>query len=245
VSVSVPSGLTWKHDLKAKARRLSAVAAAGFLTGAAIGGIGGRLAMLVLRLTSDSALRGLETDDGFTIGILSGATLFLVVLTAIAGTVGGLAYLAVRAWVPERARPWLFGALTGVVGGALVIRPDGIDFTLLEPLWLAVVMFVALPASYGVAVSLLAERFLASDSAFTGPWAWIAGPIALLPLGIFGPAGLAVIALMVAAFFLNRSAPQIGSLWTSAPVAWIGRAGLAAVAVVAAASLLRDVTEIL
>lgn len=245
MSVSAPSGRTWKHDLKAKARRLSAAAAAGFLTGAAIGGIGGRLAMLVLRLTSDPALRGLETDDGFTIGILSGATLFLVILTTVLGVVGGVAYLAVRAWLPQRARPWLFGALTGVVGGALVIRPDGIDFTLLEPLWLAVVMFVALPASYGVAVSLLAERFLASDSAFTGPWTWIAGPIGLLPLGIFGPAGLAVIALIAVAFLLSRSAPQIRSLWASAPVAWIGRAGLLAVGAVAAASLVGDVTEIL
>lgn len=237
--------MTWKHDLKAKARRLSAAAAAGFLTGAAIGGIGGRLAMFVLRLTSNPALRGLKTDDDFTIGVFSGATLFLVFLTAIAGAVGGLVYLAVRAWLPERARPWLFGTLTGVVGGALVIRPDGIDFTLLEPLWLAVVMFVALPAFYGVAVSLLAERFLASDSAFTGPLAWIAGPILLLPLGLFGPAGLAVIALIVAALFLSRSAPQMGSIWISQPVAWIGRAGLAAVAVVAAAFLVRDVTEIL
>jgi len=201
--------------------------------------------MFVLRLTSDPALRGLETDDGFTIGILSGATMFLVLLTAIAGAVGGVAYLAVRAWLPERARPWLFGTLTGVVGGALVIRPDGIDFTLLEPLWLAVVMFVALPASYGVAVSLLAERFLASDSAFTGPWAWVAGLVLLLPLGLFGPAGVAVLAVIVAALFLSRSAPQIGLLWTSAALAWIGRAGLAAVAVVAAASLVRDVTEIL
>jgi len=243
--MSVTAPTSWKDDLKAKARRLSAAAAAGFLTGAAIGGIGGRLAMFVLRLTSDPALRGLETDDGFTIGILSGATLFLVVLTAIEGTVGGVAYLAVRAWLPERARPWLFGTFTAVVGGALVIRPDGIDFTLLEPLWLAVVMFIALPAAYGIAVSLLAERFLASDSAFTGPWAWIAGPIALLPLGIFGPAGLAVIALILAAFLLNRSAPQMGSLWMSPPVVWIGRAGLLAVGALAAASLVRDVTEIL
>ena len=245
MSVSAPSGLTWKHDLKAKARRLSAAAAAGFLTGAAIGGIGGRLAMFVLRLTSDPALRGLKTDDDFTIGVFSGATMFLLVFTALGGMVGGIFYLVVRSWLPKSARPWIFGAFTAVVGGALVIRPDGIDFTLLEPLWLAVVMFIALPAAYGVAVSLLAERFLASDSAFAGPWAWIAGPVLLLPLGLFGPAGLAVIALIVAAFFLSRSAPQIGSLWTSAPVAWIGRAGLVAIGALAAASLLRDVTEIL
>ncbi|MGH2529491.1 MAG: hypothetical protein ACRDH0_09205 [Actinomycetota bacterium] len=245
MSVSAPSGRIWKHDVAAAARPLAAAVTAGFIAGLAIGGVGGRLAMFVLRLTSDPALRGLKTDDDFTIGIFSGATLFLVFLTAIAGAVGGLVYLAVRAWLPERARPWLFATLTGVVGGALVIRPDGIDFTLLEPLWLAVVMFVALPASYGVAVSLLAERFLASHSAFTGPWAWVAGLVLLLPLGLFGPAGVAVLAVIVAALFLSRSAPQMGWLWTSGPFAWIGRAVLAAVAVVGAASLVRDVTEIL
>lgn len=243
--MSITAPTRWKDDLAAVAKPLTAAMTAGFIAGLIIGGVGGRLAMFVLRLTSDPALRGLETDDGFTIGILSGATLFLVFLTAIAGAVGGVAYLAVRAWLPERARPWLFGTLTGVVGGALVIRPDGIDFTLLEPLWLAVVMFIALPASYGVAVSLLAERFLASDSAFNGPWAWVAGLVLLLPLGFFGPVGVAVLAVIVAAFFLSRSAPQMGSLWTSAPFAWIGRTGLLVVGAVAAASLLKDVTEIL
>ncbi len=152
---------TWKQDLAAGAKRLSAAVGAGFLTGAAIGGVGGRLAMFVLRITSDPGLHGLKTDDDFTIGIFSAATLFLVFVTAAAGTVGGLVYLAVRAWFPGRARPWIFGALTGLVGGALVIRPGGIDFTLLEPLGLAVAMFIALPAAYGVAVSLLAERFRA------------------------------------------------------------------------------------
>ena len=242
--MSVTAPTSWKDDVAAAARPLAAAVTAGFIAGLTIGGVGGRLAMFVLRLTSDPALRGLETDDGFTIGIFSGATLFLVFLTAIAGAVGGVAYLAVRAWLPKRARPWLFGTLTGVVGGALVIRPDGIDFTLLEPLWLAVVMFVALPASYGVAVSLLGERFLASDS-FNGPWASVAGLVLLLPLGLFGPAGVAVLAVIVAALFLSRSAPQMGSLLTSAPFAWIGRAGLLAVGAVAAASLLRDITEIL
>jgi len=241
--MSITAPTSWKDDLAAVAKPLTAARSAGFVAGLTIGGVGGRLAMFVLRLTSDPALRGLETDDGFTIGVFSGATLFLVFLTAIAGAVGGVAYLAVRAWLPERARPWLFGTLTGVVGGALVIRPDGIDFTLLEPLWLAVVMFVALPASYGVAVSLLAERFLASDSAFTGPWAWVAGLVLLLPLGLFGPAGVAVLAVIVAALFLSRSAPQIGLLWTSAALAWIGRAGLLAVGALAAAALLRDITE--
>lgn len=218
---------------------------AGFLAGAIFGGLGGRLAMFVLRLTSDASLRGLETDDGFTIGVFSGATLFLVLITVIAGIIGGLVYLAVRPWFPERLRPWVFGSLAAAVGGAIVIRPEGIDFTLLEPLWLAVAMFIALPAAYGVVLSLVAERFLARDSAFGGSRVWIAGLVLLLPLPLFGPPGLLVLAAGLAGFVVSRSAPRIASLWTSLPVAWIGRAAIAAVILAAAAALVRDVTEIL
>ena len=40
----------------------------GLVCGALIGGVGGRLAMFVLRVTSDGSLHGLQTDDDFTIG---------------------------------------------------------------------------------------------------------------------------------------------------------------------------------
>jgi hypothetical protein len=234
-----------RNDLTAAVRPVSAAAVAGSLTGAVVGGVGGRLAMFVLRLTSDPALRGLKTDDGFTIGTFSGATLFLVIVTTVLGIIGGLVYLVVRGWLPERGRPYLFGALTGIVGGATVIRPGGIDFTLLEPLGLAVAMFVVLPAAYGVATSLLAERFLADDSAFGRSRAWIAGLVLLLPLGFFGVVGLAVLALILAAVLLGRAAPAIASLWNSPPVAWIGRVGLVAIAIAWSTQLVRDAVEIL
>jgi hypothetical protein len=243
-TVSIETGQL-RQDLSGTARPVAAAAVAGALAGAVIGGIGGRLAMFVLRLTSDPALRGLKTDDDFTIGIFSGATLFLVIVTTVLGMIGGLVYLVVRGWLPQRGRPWLFGALTGIVGGATVIRPGRIDFTLLEPLGLAVVMFIVLPAVYGVAVSLLAERFLADDSAFGRSKAWIAGLVLLLPLGFFGVVGLAVLALILAAVLLGRAAPEIASVWTSPPVAWIGRIGLGAIAIVLGAELVRDVAEIL
>ncbi len=236
---------TLREDLGAAARPVATAAVAGSLTGAVIGGLGGRVAMFVLRLTSDPALRGLKTDDDFTIGIFSGATLFLVIVTTVLGILGGLVYLVVRGWLPGRARPWLFGGLTGIVGGATVIRPGGIDFTLLDPLGLAVALFIALPAAYGVAVSLLVERFLADGSAFSRSKALIAGFVLLLPLGFFGLIGVAVLALILAAVLLGRAAPEMASLWTSPPVAWIGRAGLVAVAILWGAALVRDVVEVL
>ena len=42
--------------------------------------------MLLLRLTSDPALRGTQTDDGFTIGVFSTQTLFLLGVTAGLGS---------------------------------------------------------------------------------------------------------------------------------------------------------------
>src|SRR6266542_5585388 len=47
---------------------------AGSLCGAVIGGVGGRLAMLFLRITSRPSLHVLETDDGLTICPFTEAT---------------------------------------------------------------------------------------------------------------------------------------------------------------------------
>src|SRR5205809_456711 len=112
-----PSAVTWQQDLMASARRISACIAGGFSMGAVVGGIGGRLAMLVLRLTSDSSLHGLKTDDGFIIGRFSGDSLFLLGFTSALGGLGGILYLAARSWLPERRRAALAGVFGGVVGG--------------------------------------------------------------------------------------------------------------------------------
>lgn len=130
---------------------------AGLFAGLLINGIGGRLAMFVLRLTLDDSLRGSETDDRFIIGRFSGDTIFLLGLGAVTGALGGLIYLDMREGLP---RPWplpLFGRLGATAGGALIINPGGPDFTLLEPRLLAVLLFIAVPSTCGVCVSVLAD----------------------------------------------------------------------------------------
>jgi hypothetical protein len=195
--------------------------------------------MLVLRLTSDASLHGRETDDGFTIGIVSSASLFLLLLTLFAGVLGGVVYLAVRSWLPERLRPWLFGALTGLVGGAAVIRPGGIDFTRLEPLGLAVAMFIALPVAYGVATSLLTERFLRDGSAFrTSRAPFLLLPF-LLPLALIRlTVALALIAILTAVVLMGWG-PRLARIWVSTTVIWLGRAVLVLVAAGASVELAR------
>ncbi len=48
--------------------RFRVIVAAGFLVGLPVIGLGSRLAMLLLRLTSPDAVIGATSDDGFTIG---------------------------------------------------------------------------------------------------------------------------------------------------------------------------------
>jgi hypothetical protein len=243
--IDAPPQTTWQQDLLASARWVSAGVVGGLATGALIGGIGGRLAMFVLRLTSDPALHGLKTDDDFTIGRFSGETMFLVLVTAGLGVIGALLYLAVRTWLPERWRAALAGLFGAIVGGAAFIRPDGIDFTRLDPLPLAIVMFIALPAIYGVAMSLFVERLLRSNPEAGGSWGWLLG---LLPLAAFvttGPLGLGLLLLMFGVWWIHRSVPDAATLWRSPTVVWIGRAALLAVTARGLVILVTDIDQIL
>ena len=216
----------------------------GLLCGALIGGVGGRLAMLLLRLTSSGTLHGLETDDEFTIGSITGATLFLVAITAFLGLLGGLVYMGVREWLPERWRPILFGALGGTVGGTAFIRPGGIDFTDLEPLSVAVALFVLLPATYAATLSVLTERLVRSTSFRQSKWRW-AGVI-LLPLPILatGPSGLGVLLIFALVVAMNRSG-QLSRFWRSTPVVWVGRLAFTAALIASGFLLARDVSLVL
>ena len=175
--------------------------------------------------------------------IAIGMLFFLVLVTAALGAIGGLAYLGVREWLPQRGRSILFGLLGATVGGSLFIRPDGIDFTRLAPLEIAVALFVVLPAAYGVALSALTERLIRSTRWRRSRWRWVA----ILPFGLlgltspFGVGALLFVGLFVAA---NRSG-GVDRLWHSAPVTWLGR-GAVAVAISGGGVLLaRDILAVL
>jgi hypothetical protein len=132
---------------------------AGVVAGIVVGGVGGRLAMLLLRLTSPDSVIGVISDDGFEIGVLSHRTLTLVRDTAALGGTFGALYAALRLAIPAPLRVPLWTCFWGLVGGALVVKDDGVDFTLLEPALLAILLFVALPATGAAATALLVERW--------------------------------------------------------------------------------------
>lgn len=230
-------------DLSRPGATLASGVTGGFVTGLLIGGVGGRLAMFVLRLTSDPALRGAETDDGFTIGIFSAQTIFLLGVTAGLGILGGLFYLIVRGWIPDRWRVVVMTVYVGLVGGTGLVRPDGIDFRALSPLPLAVAMFVAIAVAYGAAMPWFTERMLREDSVMRRRlWAWIVG---LLPLAAANIIGFLVLVLAMLVLLVRRSAPTTIAAWRSPIATWIGRMLLFVTAVISGAKLVRDSFEIL
>jgi hypothetical protein len=234
--------LTWQ-DLASPGATLAAGVSSGFVAGLLFGGVGGRFAMLLLRLTSDPVLRGMKTDDGFTIGVVSTDTLFLLGVTAGLGIVGGLFYLIVRGWIPDRWRVVVMTVYVGLVGGAGLISPDGIDFRVLSPLPLAVAMFVAIAAAYGALMPWLTERMLREDSVMRRrPWAWIVG---LLPLAVANIVGILVLLLAMLVLLVRRWSPATIAAWQSPVAMWIGRSLLLSTAVVSGVNLVRDSFEIL
>jgi hypothetical protein len=229
-------------DLATWARALGKVAFAGAVTGVMIGGVGGRLAMLVLRLTSNDLLRGASTDDGFTIGVVTTETLFLLGVTTGLGVLAALTYAAARSWYPRRWREWIAAGFFGLVGGADLVSTGGLDFRLLEPLGLAIAMFVAIPAVAGFLLAWWIERWLATDRV---PGTTIGRLWPLVAFVALGPVGIAMLLLLVAGWAVAQRLPQLGRAWRSEAVTWVGRSLTALGASIGAAELVRDAIEIL
>jgi hypothetical protein len=195
-------GTPWRTDLRAAARWLALGALAGGLAGLVIGGVGGRLLMLVLRRESPGAL-GLTSDDGFEIGeVTFSGSLNLLVFTALLGAMAGVAYVLVRPGVPRLARIPLATVLGGTAGGTAVLEPDGIDLLVLDPLLLAVAGFIALPALWATATAILVERGARRVAPFQ----------AARPLGRLAPVVRLVVTLAVLALIATSALDLIDEL---------------------------------
>ena len=211
---------------------------AGALAGLVIGGIGGRLAMLLLRLTSSDIVIGLTSDDGFVMGVVSTKTLSLLLLTTALGAANGALYAALRVTIPTRLRLPLWSAFAGTAGGANFVHADGVDFTLVSPALLGIGLFVLLPAAAAALVVTLVERWIDRpawqdrrlSALIVG--ASLASTLALLPAAL-----VASFALAVRGAGLRERLVRAGRL--AVPVA------LAAVAVVAGIDLVVEAGKIL
>ncbi len=178
-------------------RYLRIVVMAGVPVGVVVGGLGSRLFMFALRLTSPDRVLGVQSDDDFTIGEFTlGGTYNLMLLGAFVGVLGAFVYLLVRPWLIG-ARWFRYGTIAaacGAVVGSMLLHADGIDFRLLEPAWFAMALFVTLPALFGLtigpAVDWMEQRPLPTARR------QLIAPVALVAL--FPPSAFVVVVVAVA-----------------------------------------------
>lgn len=154
-----------RSELRDVAWRVLVGLGSGAIAGFLIGGVGGRLAMLLLRLTSPDVVVGMTSDDGFEIGVVSTSTFNLLLGMTFFGALNGVVYVVLRGAIPRRLRLPLWSLLAAAIVGAGVVHEDGVDFQLLEPVGLAVGLFVALPAVAAALVAVLVERWIDTDPA--------------------------------------------------------------------------------
>jgi hypothetical protein len=137
----------------------------GAVAGLVWGGIGGRIAMRIVFLTSNPHVRGLTSDDGFEIGRISVETIFLLIFTTILGGIAGLVVGIVR--MVTSGPTWVVAIgtslATAVFVGASIVHTDGVDFRFLDPLYLTVGLFVLIPGLWASSVVVATEWVLRSD----------------------------------------------------------------------------------
>ncbi len=224
--------------------RLRVLIVAGVSTGVLVVGFGSRLAMLVLRLTSPDRVRGVESDDGFTIGeVTLAGTYNLLLLGAGVGIIGAAAYRLVAPWLigPVWFRRVTTAAASGAVVGSMLVHADGIDFRLLQPTWLAIGLFIALPAAFGGLIGVAVDSVSSPDSRTArGRVRWVL-PVVLV--ACFPPVLFLVpfaVVLLFASFALRRELPRT----TPTGVTLAVRAVWLSIAVLGLVALVGDINDI-
>jgi hypothetical protein len=232
----------WWRVLAPSVRLVSATIIIGAVGGAIVGGLGGRIAMRILFLTSDEAVKGVTSDDGFEIGRFTlSDTIGLVIITMFIGVLAALLYLVAHPFVTRlgRARVPAMGVFYGVVGGALLVHTDGVDFRVLEPALLAVALFVAISAGFGAVVAHLVG-LAAPDGAWPQTWPWWAlGPPLLF---LLLPPFLVVALLAVTVHYAGTTAGSTTRWWRVAHGGAV--AVMASVFVLGAIDLAKDAAEL-
>jgi hypothetical protein len=238
ISIAEEPG-TWTVQVEHRARRLAAVTWAGALIGLVVGGVGSRVAMLVLARLNPQAT-GVTSDDGFTIGQLTTATFNLLAVSMLIGVLGGGIYLVLRGLMlgPRWFQVASVSLGPAVVVGSMLVHVEGVDYTVLDPAWLAIVMFVTIPGVYAALLTVVAERWLLRDSTWMQSSLWLAVVPLLLwvPLAPFLVVGL----LGVLAFEAVRRTRRGAVLLARPALPWLARGALAVLFAVALVDLVRD-----
>lgn len=219
-------------------RTLATVTLIGVGCGILVVGVLSRLAMLLLiRLNPEAA--GLTSDDGFVMGqfTLAGSLNLAVIAGPLFGILGAGCYLALRGLMigPRWFQLLSISLGPAVVVASFVVHPTGVDFRELEPLWLAVSLFILIPAVYVVLLVLLAERALAGP-----PWPKLATYLGVACWGPLLP-GFLLLALGWAVRTWLRGSASGTALLAGPTLPWIARGALTVVFLAGVLDLVSDV----
>lgn len=83
-----------------------------------------------------------------------------MIAAIVGGALSGLAYLLVRRGLPRdrRGRVVMFALFCAMVGGATFVHDHpSFDYTILEPTWVAVTLFITIPGLAGAAIAATVE----------------------------------------------------------------------------------------
>lgn len=227
--------------------RMRVLIVAGIATGVIVVGIGSRLAMLLLRVTSPERVNGLQSDDDFTIGkVTLAGTYNLMLLGALVGLIGFAVYRLVRPWLvgPQWFRRLTMALASGAVAGSMLVHADGIDFTVLKPTWLAIGLFVALPALFAVAIGVTVDSVSRPESwTARGRWRWLL-PIVVVACFPVMVLFLAFALVPVGIWALARDADLPSEIRSVRWLPNVVRAAWLSIAVAGLVSLLGDVNSL-
>ncbi len=228
-------------------RQIRVIVVAGVPVGVLVGGFGSRLAMLLLRATSDDSVRGVTSDDGFRIGrVTIAGTYTLLAIGAAVGILGAATYrlVAPRLIGPTWFRRSTVALAAGAVVGSMLLHADGVDFVLLTPTWLAIGSFVALPAIFGWCIAVAVDRVGAAPipGSAARRWGVPLGLVAAFPAAVIPT--LAMVALGVAVAFTIGQAEAVTRFRAHAVTAFLVRAAWLGVALSGASALATDIDAI-
>ncbi|KRE30210.1 hypothetical protein [Agromyces sp. Soil535] len=202
----------------------------GTISGLLVTGAGGRLAMRLLAITSPEAT-GRLTEAGANVGEMTveGTIAYLVFGGLPFAFASTALYLLVAPWLPRgRLAGPVFGLAAFILAAPFIdpLRADNVDFDIVGPGWLSVLVFAALAVVQGAFLAAFAGRLSRSLPLMTRrTWPETLMPlllaVVLFPLG----AVLAVGALVT--FALPRLLPWFLAVRASRWGVIIGRALLA------------------
>lgn len=137
------------------------IAFSGLVSAVLVAWPGSRLAMRILAATSPESAQGRLTEAQAIVGFPSvEGTIALLVFGALpAGFLAALLFPLVRRWLPGgRLAGPLFGSLLFIWLGSVLdpLRADNIDFDIVGPGWLSVIVFAVLAPLHGAVVAAAA-----------------------------------------------------------------------------------------